>query len=61
VDRRHELPGDQTQEDVRGEVVLAQSVAELGVLGKCLREWEGDGLRWQMLAKWVVGWGEVWV
>jgi hypothetical protein len=37
MNRRHELPGDEAEEDAGREVVLAQAVAELGVLGEGLR------------------------
>jgi hypothetical protein len=36
MNRRHELAGDEAEEDARGEIVFAQAVAQLGVLGEGL-------------------------
>jgi len=44
VDRRDELAGDDSQKDAWREVVFAEPVAKLGVLGECLREWKRNRL-----------------
>lgn len=44
MNRRDELAGHEAEEDARGEVVFAEAVPELVVLGEGLGEGEGDGL-----------------
>ena len=45
MDRRHELPGHEAQEDAGREVVFAQAVGEVRVLRESVAEGQGDGVQ----------------
>ena len=56
MDRRHELAGHETQEDARREVVFAQAVGEVRILGESVAEGEGDGVQ-EDVGDWGAGFG----
>lgn len=58
MDRRHELAGHETQEDARREVVFAQAVGEVRILGESVAEGEGDGVE-EDVGDWGAGLGVV--
>ena len=56
MDRRHELARDEAQEDSGREVVFAQAVGEVRVLGESVAEGERDGVE-EDVGDWGAGFG----